>query len=95
MGVLRMSMKTVKCRICDVELEIDSKIPLPGEKHGGIIQAPTSVLFVQDPHNSDLSKTTVIFGLWNNVDQKAQYICMSCICDKLGISDKKPRGGFF
>ena len=39
--------------------------------------------------------TGIVFGIWNHRENRVRSICGACLCDRLGISGPKPRGGFF
>ena len=87
-------MKEVHCKICGEVGLLDEDLPerAPGDHFMGSIMAGV----VCNNKKSDLTQLKTLLGIWNHREQKANWICLSCLCEKFGIEEnRKVRGGMF
>ena len=79
-------MTEIKCKICGEIAELEDK-DVPGAP------AARGVIALSMATNKENHS---IVGLWNWREEKDNWICLSCLCEKLGIEEnRKVRGGMF
>ena len=80
-------MTEIKCKICGEMAELEDK-DVPG--------APAIRGVVALSMGTNQTTLHSIIGIWNWREEKPNYICLVCLCEKLGIEEKrKVRGGMF
>lgn len=87
-------MTEIKCKICDdIGLLDENNENAPGKIFFGVMSAGT---ITNNKEIYDMTNLKSFLGIWNHREQKANWICLSCLCEKLTIEeDRKPRGGMF
>ena len=79
-------MTEIKCKICGETGELEEK-DVPGAP------AIRGIVALSMATNKEYHS---IVGIWNYREEKANWICLACLSEKLGIEEnRKVRGGMF
>lgn len=82
------------CGCCKSEIESQARNFL-GEVVADDDSGPPTALAVLTNSKNDPQTFASVFGIWNQREKKSNWICGACLCEKLGIAERNPRGGYF